>query len=62
MFGSVVSMSCWCCCWMLLFDKRLQDCKEEEGKKKETGSLSPPTTLPGHATVLRLLMSAYLGG
>jgi hypothetical protein len=47
---------------MLLFDKRLQDCKEEEGKKKETGSLSPPTTLPGHATVLRLLMSAYLGG
>jgi hypothetical protein len=45
----------------MLFEKRLQDCKEEEGKEEEQ-ALLPPTTLPGDATVLRLLMSAYLGG
>jgi hypothetical protein len=44
-----------------LFEKRLQDCKEEE-EKEEKQALPPPTTLLGDVTVLRLLMSAYLGG
>jgi hypothetical protein len=44
-----------------LFEKRLQDCKEEE-EKEEKQALPPPTTLLEDVTVLRLLMSAYLGG